>query len=301
MIPEFPKFKKLELSDQHEIEKITHVHNPHSDYNFMSMWSWDVKEHMEISLLNGNLVVKFTDYITTEPFYSFLGKNNSDHTTETLLNFSEVTVLRPKLNLVPHDSVENLNLKKFRVEEDQDNFDYIYNLSQIASYKGNKFSDKRTMINSFLRKHGEPTVKILDVNHTNDQNQIITLNDFWLQNKIKDDISFNIKNEFIATKKFLRAAFKDTLAVGLYKDDKLLGYSIFTLLPKNYAICHFSKADITYDGVYEYLMRECAKILLDYKCTFLNYQQDLGLPGLRRSKTSFRPVQYLKKYIVKNI
>jgi len=32
----------------------------------------------------------------------------------------------------------------------------------------------------------------------------------------------------------------------------------------------------------------------------LNYQQDLGIEGLRKSKTAFRPVHFLKKYTVKS-
>jgi hypothetical protein len=301
MLPEFPKFKKLELSDREDIEKITHVHAPHSDYNFMSMWAWDVKNHMEVSTLNNNLVVKFTDYITSEPFYSFLGKNKPEETAETLLNHSIENELKPTLNLMPHDSIENIDKRKFRVEKDHDNFDYIYDLTQISTYKGGKFSDKRTMINSFVRKHGIPQIKILDLKNLSCQSEIIELNHFWLQNKIKEDANFKIKNEFIATKKFLQASFHDTLGVGIYLENKLIGYSIFNILPGNFAICHFSKADINYDGVYEYLMRECAIILLGYNCVFLNYMQDLGIPGLRRSKTSFRPIEHLKKYIVKNI
>ena len=46
MLPEFPQFKKLELSDKEEVEKFTSKFPPYSDFNFVSMWSWDIKGEM---------------------------------------------------------------------------------------------------------------------------------------------------------------------------------------------------------------------------------------------------------------
>ena len=80
MIPEFPEFKKLELSDKEDVEAFTKKFPPYSDFNFVSMWSWDIKGEMRLSILNGNLVVRFTDYITGDPFYSFLGNNKTNET-----------------------------------------------------------------------------------------------------------------------------------------------------------------------------------------------------------------------------
>ena len=70
MIPEFPEFKKLELSDKEEVEKITSKFPPYSDFNFVSMWSWNIENKIWISQLYGNLVVHFTDYLTDGTFLS---------------------------------------------------------------------------------------------------------------------------------------------------------------------------------------------------------------------------------------
>ena len=89
MIPEFPQFKKLELSDRKDLEKFTSKFPPYSDFNFVSMWAWDTKGEMQISQLNGNLVVQFTDYINGKPFFSFLGDSLVLDTIKTLLDFSK--------------------------------------------------------------------------------------------------------------------------------------------------------------------------------------------------------------------
>jgi len=80
MIPTFPKFKSLELSDRAEVERFTSRHPPYSDYNFTSLWCWDIYERVLLSQLDGNLIVRFTDDATGEPFYSFFGYNTASST-----------------------------------------------------------------------------------------------------------------------------------------------------------------------------------------------------------------------------
>ena len=74
MIPGFPEFKKLELSNKEEIENFTSKFPPYSDFNFISMWCWDIKGETRISKFNNNLVVRFTDYLKGNPFFSFFGR-----------------------------------------------------------------------------------------------------------------------------------------------------------------------------------------------------------------------------------
>src|SRR3990167_9981485 len=108
MIPEFPHFKKLELADKKDVEKFTQKYPPYSDFNFVSMWSWDIKGEMRLSTLNNNLVVRFTDYLTGEPFYSFLGDNKVNETAEKLLDFTLEEEIKPKLHLIADETAERM-------------------------------------------------------------------------------------------------------------------------------------------------------------------------------------------------
>ncbi len=299
MIPEFPNFKKIELSDKEDVEKFTRQYPPYSDFNFVSMWSWDIKEEMRISQLNNNLVVRFNDYMTGEPFYSYLGNNKINETAKELLDFSiEEKEIHPKLILISDDIIRNISKDRFKSEEDLDNFDYIYDLNQIITYKGSQFLEKRNKVNIFLKRTPNSRIEIMDLENKISQQKIIDLDEFWFKNKIEKDLNFKTKNELLATKRFFEANFKDSLGVGLYVDDKLIGYSIFSILShQKYAISHFCKADTNFKGVYDYLVQECAKILVGKGCLYLNYEQDLGLPGLRVNKKSFMS-KFLKKHTV---
>lgn len=298
MLPQFPEFKKLELSDRDDIDKIAKKYAPYSDFNFACLWSWDVSDKFRISKLNGNLVVILTDHFSDKLFYSFLGNNEINLTLKQLFAFpiqSENSFT--ELRLVPEDSLKDIDLSKYLIEIDIDNCDYIYDLAKLAAYTGSNYSTKRYMANSFVKNHN-PEIRLLDVTDQEKLLAINKMNNTWAEKKAQQDEGLNLDKEVLANQRFLEAGFEDMLAVGVYLKNELIGYSIFTCLPNKYAICHFSKADINYPGVYEYLLRESSKILVSKGCVCLNYEEDLGLPGLRFSKTSFKPLSFLRKYTI---
>lgn len=94
-IPRFPIFKSLTISDRLAVEKLLEPFPPYSDFNFTSLWAWDTSEERMISELNGNLVVRFTDYGTNAPFLSFLGVNKTIDTANMLFDYCGANDLAP--------------------------------------------------------------------------------------------------------------------------------------------------------------------------------------------------------------
>ena len=118
MIPEFPKFKKLEITDRADVEKITSRFPPYSDFNFTSMWCWDIENDISLSSLNGNLVVEFSDYITRNNFYSFLGINSVDETVQRIIELVQKKRISDSLKLVGGVSASLVRDDRFIVQED---------------------------------------------------------------------------------------------------------------------------------------------------------------------------------------
>ena len=129
----FPQFKKLELADKETVQHFTQRYLPYSDYNFTSLWVYNIKNDMVISQLHNNLVVQFRDYTTGEPFLSFLGDTNVSQTIETLLQSTQQLGLLPYLQLIPeHNLKKQNNLEQsFSIEPSRDHFDYIYQIEAI--------------------------------------------------------------------------------------------------------------------------------------------------------------------------
>lgn len=297
MLPEFPQFKNLELSDKEDVEQFTSKFPPYSDFNFVSMWSWDVKGEMRISQLNDNLVVRFTDYLTGEHFFSFLGNNNVDDTIDQLLKYSNDEGIKEELKLIPEDSIRHANHSLFDIKEDRDHFDYVYDLQKLSEYKGSEYSTKRSEISRFLKKNQNIHVQKIDVYDEKSKYHIFSLNNEWVSHKLKKDPFFNIPNELIAINKFLSALFPHSYALGIFEGEKMVAYFIGETLANNHAVGHFCKAS-KYSGLFDLIMKESSQISLDLHARYLNFEQDLGVDGLRFSKLSYRPVHFLKKYSV---
>ncbi len=299
MIPNFPEFKKLELSDKDEIESFTKKFPPYSDFNFMSMFSWDIKGDMRVSLLNNNLVVRFNDYITSKPFYSFLGDNDVNETAEKIIEYSKLFGGGDELKLVPEVAIKDLDKSKFLIIEESDQFDYIYDLGVLAEMQGGHFSNKRTAISKLKRNFPSINIRLLNIRDNEVKKEIININTLWLEQKKENDPFFDIKNELSAVERFLSGDFLDNLfTCGVFIGNELVAYSISEKLSNSFAMSHFSKASTLHRGIYDYLMQENSILFLPKGIKYLNYEQDLGLTGLRESKKNFSTGIFLRKYRV---
>lgn len=300
MIPEFPEFKKLELSDRKDIKKFTSKFPPYSDFNFVSMWSWNIKGEMRLSILNDNLVVYFTDYITGEPFYSFLGNNRVDQTIEALLDLSKKEGLKPILKLVPEDSIKNINKNKFTVKEDMDNFDYIYDIPTLAEFRGSVYETHRNLMHQFLKKYKNWEIKNIDLSEVYNKNSILSLFTQWIKNKGDSMLLEEYKNEFLSLNNLLSISNFPKLNLtcfALYIDNTLIGFIINESVGE-YNIIHFEKANTSFKGCYPFLMNQNSKNLNNLRVKYLNFEQDLGIDSLRFTKTKLCPTLFLKKYLI---
>lgn len=296
MIPEFPSFKELELSDKEEIEKFTDQYPPYSDFNFVSMWSWDVKGEVRISQLHGNLVVRFTDYLTAEPFYSYLGSNKVNETAEALLALSQKEKIISKLQLIPEETARKLNRDKFYILENRNHFDYVYHVHDLHKGEGKKYETHRNLLSRFARRHEGISVQVLSLPQA--QEGILELSEKWKMSKSGIHDEEKLKHEFEAIKKIFDFESESLFTVCVFHQNTLIAYSINEALKDNHVLCHFAKADTKFAGIYSFLMKQTCEYILSIGKEFLNYEQDLGLPRLRHSKSAFHPKVFLMKFAV---
>src|SRR3989344_7600596 len=245
MIPTFPEFKKLELADKAEVDAHTGQFPLYSDFEFASLWSWDVKEEMEISSLNDNLVVKFTDYTTGEPFLTFLGAKDVNETAEALLAY-RLAEGEPALHLVPEVAAVGLDPNVFSIEESRDHFDYVCDIERHIEYPGKKLKAHRTLLRQFVETNPHFERVSLDMTSTDVLQEISEVYRQWDENK-----GFITTSEAFAYERFLAAVSALSYsAVGIRVDEKLVAFHIVSLPPGTCANALFGKADVAYRGVY---------------------------------------------------
>jgi hypothetical protein len=245
MLPIFPRFKKLEVDDKKDVDEIIKKFPPYSDYNFVSLWSYNTEDDIILSKLNGNLVMRFRDYITNEPFYTFIGDNQINDTIERIQELAIREGLSPVLKLIPEHNIMNqihLLEEKYSIVEDIDNFDYIVPIEEIKLLKGARYNRKLRSVHKFMREHPDYSIVELDLKNPHVKAQLIDVFNVWAKNRHK--LVEDTKHELIAINRLLENSHHFILfGIGIMKNNRLIAFSISELTHNKHIIGHFMKAD----------------------------------------------------------
>jgi uncharacterized protein len=297
-IPEFPHFREVRLDDRRALQEFAAAFAPYSDFNFVSLWSWNVDESTAVSRLNGNLIVRLSDYVTGEPCVTFLGRHHLLVTAHALLAYAEAIGGEARLDLVPESVARRLTSSSLMVEEDPDNHDHVLSTALCAELRGAPFAKHRGDINRLTREH--PSCVVREVDPTDVATGRVLMEVFAGWERSRDQSREETLNEMLAIERLLASAPELALDVhALFIDDGIVAWQVDERVGRGYAVGHFSKGDMRYGAVLRLLTRDVCRRFAAEGISHINYEQDLGLPGLREAKRKMRPVTSLKKYVVR--
>ena len=80
----------------------------------------------------------------------------------------------------------------------------------------------------------------------------------------------------------------------LLVDGKVIAFTFGAPINHDTFGVHVEKADVDYEGAYTVINQEFASRLPE-QFTYVNREEDLGIPGLRKAKLSYNPVILLEK------
>jgi hypothetical protein len=184
--------------------------------------------------------------------------------------------------------------RRFEAVNDPGLANYTYAARDLSQLAGGHYRSKRELIHRGRRRHAWA----LDPLAAGDRADCLDILNRWAGDKEEPDDSR--ENEVAAT----MAAIDQLPRFGceglmLRSAGKPVGFSIFERLNPETAVVHFEKADRAYAGSFESLVQETAKVIASEGYAFINREEDLGLPGLRQNKMSYRPAKILPAYILK--
>ncbi len=295
--PSFPVFKTLQIDDMPVVSQFVGQFPVYSDFNFVSMFTWGVNDTTQYSFLNGNLIIKLRDYNTGEDSYSIIGITSVSNTVQQLIEQFGL----PSIDRVPQITVDALRAErtenKFHVDEQRDEHDYVYGLKELVALEGPTYRKLRRSLSNFSTKNEiSPELKKIAFDDEVAKTQILDLTKRW--RKIRQRTYQDASAEYFAIRKTLRHFEKLPVDVwGLYDKNTLLGF-VITEDIDSCTLLHFEKADTELSGLGTVLKHEVCSALSAAGQKTLNYEQDLGVPGLREAKMSLSPVDFMKKYNV---
>lgn len=212
------------------------------------------------------------------------------------------STLNKKLNLylLDQDALEILDLDqtKYEIIEDRSSFDYIYEGNILRELTGRKYSKKRNHINAFLRDNeGNFEYKALT---KEDKEEILSFTHKWVQEKNSDDPYNRVENEEIGINNVLEAyPTGNANMAGIYVDGNLESFTAGTYDPiLKVAAIHIEKANPEIRGLYPYINQQF--LINEFPdAKYINREDDMGVPSLRKAKESYYPLGLAKKYTIK--
>lgn len=299
MIPRYPDFVPLTGACREAIQAVIGVMPPYSNFNFVSMDSWNVNGTCMVSSLNDNSVVLLEDYLTGKSFYAAIGEKLAANDIRMLLRNAAANGRSPELRLVPEDSIRDL-LKTDAQEglvilEDRDAFDYVLDVDRLVGLA--ELPEKRRVIEKFATTYPDCRVELINLTNPNVALAILAVCKRWRIAKGKGDSETVM--EFAAIRRCLTATYRgELIGLGAYVGEELVGFTINELLPRGWYMGHFGKALPAYRGLTDVLEHETAKVMQRHGCQWMNFQEDLGLQSLRSAKLAWQPTRFLKKFTI---
>ena len=297
MIAQYPEFTKIDINIKKSYENIIRKYPSYSDFNFVSLFCWNTDGSAEVSRLGDGIVIKLKDYTSEKTVYSYMTDNS-----DAIKYINELFNVTDVLNLVPETTIKSLSrLDDFIVEEDPDNFDYIYNIDDLMKMKGGEFKKKRNKVNQFKKDLSDVVVTKSHKEITDTQRlEAEGLFAQWCfeNDKFAIDLLDESRAIFNAIDNLEQL---ELVYVELRVKDKLKGFSINQKVDSKTAVCHFEKTVRAHENIGPYLVNKVAEELYKMGCKYVNWEQDLGITGLRQAKKSYNNSHHLKKYILKKV
>ncbi len=289
-IPPYPESRELKLDDKVFFDSVFARLQPRiSEFSFANLYLFRKAHEYRVSLVGESPVVLGRGYDGGEYFLPPLGGDIGAALTLLLQD-----------GRVMYGADESLvdgflrDMEGLEIMEDRDSFDYLYLREELAELSGNRYHKKKNRVNYFSVRHSftvEPfSEKFLD--------GALLMLDEWSRERSDID-SPSLLPEIVATGEALRMAEQLGLkGLVVMVEGEVKAFVLGEKLNDETSVCHFEKSDTFMEGLAQLTDMEFARLCFT-ECKYMNREQDLGEPNLRRAKLSYHPVEMIRKFRVR--
>ena len=289
-------FKAISIEDKEIISSyILNSGMQNCDFAFANMCSWQFLYDSEYAASGGFLFIRF--YIDDKKRLAYMipiGHGDLKYAID-LLEEDTKAMGHPLLILgITHESkekIETLFPEKFTYLQERNYFDYIYLREDLATLKGKKFQPKRNHINKFKKNYSYSYLPITqDITP-----QCMEVEKIWCKANLNEDDKMAHEQEN-RSMLFSMQHFESLRLTGgaIVVNGKIIAFTYGSPINSDTYGVHVEKADISYEGIFSVINQEFAS-RIPQQYTYINREEDLGIPGLRKSKLSYHPVLLLEK------
>jgi len=204
--------------------------------------------------------------------------------------FTEYTSRIAGADRFPKDKIPEFLLDGATIVEDRDNADYVYRREDLATLAGRHFTKKRNHINQCLAAYDCQYELITEKTVP----ECLAMQDRWCAAR-DCKTEPGLCGEYRAIEETLRHYGEFPITGGAIRiDGTIEAFAIGERLNPSTAVWHFEKAMSQFHGLGQLINQWFARENLA-GFTYINREQDLGIPGLRKAKESYFPDHLVKK------
>ncbi|MDR1983707.1 MAG: phosphatidylglycerol lysyltransferase domain-containing protein [Prevotellaceae bacterium] len=297
MIP----FKNITLEDKEIIQSFTLENwRRNCELSFANLFSWSFMYSTQYAVADDFLLMRF--FYNNELVYMMpIGGGNLRHALQAIIDDAKSMQISFRIQGACRNlcgELEEAMPHTFKYSINRKYSDYIYLRENLVTLKGKKLQSKRNFINRFLKNNSNYEYKTL----TSDlAKECIELEKLWYNKNVTAEEQDALSAERTAlTLAINNMNALDLLGGALFVNGKIAAFTYGS--PINYEtfdVC-IEKADTSVEGAYAMINNEFAKHIPE-KYIYINREEDLDIPGLRKAKLSYQPEMILEKYNVELI
>ncbi len=183
---------------------------------------------------------------------------------------------------------------KVNVEPSREEWEYIYRVEDLVALKGNRFRSKAQKVRRFVESHRpgfEPVQRSNMEEVRAFQEEWCRRHGCWSEKALEEE------------HRAIEATLRDWERLGglfggvLRVEGRVVSYTVAEPLDDETVVIRFEKASPEFRDAYQAMNR----IFLERSCggfTWVNREEDMGDPGMREAKMSYRPVRFVEKATV---
>jgi len=285
MLPEYPKFRSFEFENLSSLTSSATI----CEGAPANLIIWKEFDKAKITTINGNPCGLISAPNEPPFFLEPFGSNKLEETIDLCLKHIG------KISRATASLTKKLPADKYKITPLRSHFDYVYQRKTLAELKGRKFDGKRNHIKKFTEHFANYKYITLD---PGSKKEALKLFEIWFE--MKKHSRFFPKLAYLSQKGAVEKAFYyfnqlKFIGGAIFIDQEMSGFIMASPLNKKTLDVHFMYGHPGVRGVSQVLLWEaCNKTFKNYE--LLNLEQDLGIPGLRKSKLSYYPLQLEEKF-----
>lgn len=180
---------------------------------------------------------------------------------------------------------------RIRIAEERGHWDYVYSVKELSELKGNRFHKKKNLLNQFLKKYAYTYVPF----EPDLIEQAKAMQRDWCTwRDCESSEVLSAENHAISRVLADWEQFEGIMGGAIMVDGEMAAYTVADALTPQSVVIHFEKGDTRFKGIYQainqmFLARSAQAFVT------VNREQDLNDEGLRKSKLSYNPSEFLHK------